>query len=103
MLIGVTLRSLGESKWQKARQPTGNCPVDVNLSVDQMLGSLWAMTLALLSGYGGRSAGEVGTEDFSDNLIVQLGTVTEDLNRRWYERNTGHSVGSVQKVGPASR
>src|SRR6476660_3064418 len=41
--------------------------------------------------------GEVEPEDLSDNLIVQLGTVTEDLNRRWYERNTGHSVGSVQK------
>jgi predicted phage-related endonuclease len=41
--------------------------------------------------------GEVGPEDLSHNLIVQLGTVTEDLNRRWYERNTGQSVGSVQK------
>ena len=30
--------------------------------------------------------GEVEPEDLSDNLIVQLGTVTEDLNRRWYER-----------------
>ena len=36
--------------------------------------------------------GEVEPEDLSDNLIVQLGTVTEDLNRRWYERNTGHAV-----------
>ena len=35
--------------------------------------------------------GEVEPEDLSDNLIVQLGTVTEDLNRRWYERNTGTS------------
>ena len=41
--------------------------------------------------------GEVGPEDLSDNLIVQLGTVTEDLNRRWYERNTGNSVKDVQK------
>ena len=41
--------------------------------------------------------GEVEPEDLSDNLIVQLGTVTEDLNRRWYERNTGHAVKDVQK------
>ncbi len=41
--------------------------------------------------------GEVEPEDLSENLIVQLGTVTEDLNRRWYERNTGQSVKGVQK------
>jgi predicted phage-related endonuclease len=41
--------------------------------------------------------GEVEPEDLSDNLIVQLGTVTEDLNRRWYERNTGHSIKDVQR------
>ena len=35
--------------------------------------------------------------DLSDNLIVQVGTITEDLNRRWYERNTGQSVEHVQK------
>jgi predicted phage-related endonuclease len=41
--------------------------------------------------------GEVESEDLSDNLIVQLGSVTEDLNRRWYERNTGHAIKDVQK------
>jgi predicted phage-related endonuclease len=41
--------------------------------------------------------GEVEPQDLSNNLVVQLGTVTEDLNRRWYERNTGQVVGSVQK------
>jgi putative phage-type endonuclease len=40
--------------------------------------------------------GEVGPEDLSTNLIVQLGLVTEDLNRQWYERNTGNSVTDVQ-------
>jgi predicted phage-related endonuclease len=40
--------------------------------------------------------GEVGPEDLSSNLIVQLGLVTEDLNRQWYERNTGHSITDVQ-------
>ena len=31
------------------------------------------------------------------NLIVQLGTVTEHLNRHWYERNTGQVVTEVQR------
>jgi predicted phage-related endonuclease len=41
--------------------------------------------------------GEIGAEDLSGNLIVQLGTATEDLNRSWYERNTGHRVTDVQR------
>jgi len=41
--------------------------------------------------------GENEPEDLSDNLIVQLGAVTEDLNRRWYERNTGRAIGDVQR------
>jgi predicted phage-related endonuclease len=40
--------------------------------------------------------GEVEPEDLSGNLIVQLGLVTEALNRHWYERNTGQTVESVQ-------
>ncbi len=41
--------------------------------------------------------GEIEPEDLSENLIVQLGTVTEDLNRRWYERNTGRTIKHVQR------
>src|SRR4029079_2314526 len=41
--------------------------------------------------------GEAEAEDLSGNLIVQLGTVTEDLNRSWYERNTGRRVADVQR------
>ena len=41
--------------------------------------------------------GEVEPEDLSGNLIVQLGLVTEDLNRRWYERNTGQTITDVQR------
>jgi predicted phage-related endonuclease len=41
--------------------------------------------------------GEVEPEDLSGNLIVQLGVVTEDLNRRWYEANTGHVITDVQR------
>src|SRR5271154_5649831 len=40
--------------------------------------------------------GEIGPEDLSTNLIVQLGLVTEDLNRQWYERNTGKAIKDVQ-------
>ena len=41
--------------------------------------------------------GEAEPEDLSGNLIVQLGNVTEDLNRSWYERNSGRKVGHVQQ------
>jgi len=41
--------------------------------------------------------GELEPEDLSGNLIVQLGAVTEDLNRRWYEANTGEVVTDVQQ------
>ena len=41
--------------------------------------------------------GEAEPEDFSDNLLVQLGVATEALNRSWYERNTGRIVGDVQR------
>jgi predicted phage-related endonuclease len=41
--------------------------------------------------------GEAEPEDLSGNLIVQLGLVTEELNRHWYERNTGQTVECVQR------
>jgi predicted phage-related endonuclease len=41
--------------------------------------------------------GEVGPEDLSGNLIVQLGAVTEELNRRWYEATTGQVITDVQR------
>ena len=41
--------------------------------------------------------GDTEPEDLSGNLIVQLGTVTEDLNRAWYERNTSRRVTDVQR------
>ena len=40
--------------------------------------------------------GEVEPEDLSGNLIVQLGVVTEPLNRLWYQRNTGQVLTGVQ-------
>jgi YqaJ-like viral recombinase domain len=41
--------------------------------------------------------GEAEPEDLSGNLIVQLGAVTEELNRSWYERITGRRVADVQR------
>ena len=41
--------------------------------------------------------GEAEPEDLSGNLVVQLGVVTEALNRHWYERNTGQVVTAVQR------
>jgi predicted phage-related endonuclease len=41
--------------------------------------------------------GEAEPEDLSGNLVVQLGAVTEELNRSWYERNTGRRVTDVQR------
>jgi putative phage-type endonuclease len=42
--------------------------------------------------------GEAEPEDLSGNLIVQLGVATEELNRAWYERNTGRSVRDIQRL-----
>jgi predicted phage-related endonuclease len=41
--------------------------------------------------------GEIEPEDLSGNLLVQLGLATEELNRRWYEANTGQVVTDIQK------
>jgi predicted phage-related endonuclease len=41
--------------------------------------------------------GEADPEDLSGNLIVQLGSATEELNRSWFERNTGRRVTDVQR------
>jgi predicted phage-related endonuclease len=41
--------------------------------------------------------GEIEPEDLSGNLLVQLGSVTENLNQLWYERNTGQVITDVQR------
>ena len=41
--------------------------------------------------------GEEASLDLSGVLIAQLGVVTEDLNRRWYELNSGNRVSDVQR------
>jgi predicted phage-related endonuclease len=41
--------------------------------------------------------GELEPQDLYSNLIVHLGVVTEDLNRRWYEANAGQVITDVQR------
>ena len=41
--------------------------------------------------------GEAEPEDLSGDLLIQLGAVTEQLNRHWYEKNTGQVVTGVQR------
>lgn len=53
--------------------------------------------LAALTRLWQQKRGEIEPEDLSGDLAVQLGTATEPLNRYWYERNTGHAVGHVQR------
>jgi predicted phage-related endonuclease len=45
----------------------------------------------------GEKRGELEPEDLSGNLIVQLGVITEPLNRRWFERNTARTLQDVQR------
>jgi putative phage-type endonuclease len=40
--------------------------------------------------------GEAEPQDYSGNLIVQLGVATEALNRRWFERTNGQVIKDVQ-------
>ncbi len=41
--------------------------------------------------------GEIEPQDLSGNLVVQLGVATEELNRCWYEANTGQVITDIQK------
>jgi predicted phage-related endonuclease len=41
--------------------------------------------------------GEVEPEDLSGNLVVQLGVVTEELNRHWYQANSNQVLTDVQR------
>jgi predicted phage-related endonuclease len=41
--------------------------------------------------------GEAAPIDLSGVLVVQLGLVTEDLNRRWYEQNSGFRISDIQR------
>src|SRR6516162_3736177 len=40
--------------------------------------------------------GEIEPEDLTSNLVVQLGLATEELNRRWFQANSGQVLTDVQ-------
>ena len=60
-----------------------------------MRGSLWATMRVPSFGWWREKRGEVEPEDLSGNLVVQLGLATEDLNRRWYQANSGQVLTDV--------
>src|SRR5215213_7734277 len=41
--------------------------------------------------------GEVEPQDLSGNLLVQFGCATEDLNRRWFEREAARPLHKIQR------
>jgi predicted phage-related endonuclease len=82
MLLGQKIRN-----YQDRRLFIGGSDARIIMSNDEAaLVRLWR-----------EKRGEAEPEDLSGNLIVQLGTATEDLNRAWYERNSGRRVRDVQR------
>ena len=81
------MRQTGFSNWSHRRSFIGGSDARIIMGNDEAaLIRLWR-----------EKRGEVDPEDLSGNLIVQLGTATEELNRAWHERNTGRSVRDVQR------
>jgi predicted phage-related endonuclease len=77
---------MGATMWKDRRQFIGGSDARIIMGSDEAaLVRLWR-----------EKRGEAEPEDLSGNLIVQLGAVTEDLNRRWYELNSGQVIIDVQ-------
>jgi predicted phage-related endonuclease len=53
------------------------------------------MTRPPYSAFGAKSVARLN--HLSGNLIVQLGLATEELNRRWYQANTGQVLTDIQR------
>ena len=82
----VTMKPNVPDSWHR-RSFLGGSDARTIMGTDETaLGRLWR-----------EKRGEAEPEDLSGNLIVQLGLVTEDLNRHWYEANTGQTVKDVQR------
>jgi len=76
-----------KSTWAERRGFIGGSDARIIMGMDEAaLLRLWR-----------EKRGESEPEDLSGNLIVQLGLATEDLNRRWYEANTGQVITDIQK------
>src|SRR5262249_34004880 len=77
----------------KFRRPVDRSSFIGGLDARIIMGADEAALVRLLQ----EKRGEAEPEDLSGNLIVQLGSATEELNRSWYERNTGRRVRDVQR------
>jgi predicted phage-related endonuclease len=78
---------MSSSLWKDRRYFIGGSDARIIMGNDEAaLLSLWR-----------EKRGEIEPEDLSGNLVVQLGLATEELNRRWYEANTGQVVTDIQK------
>jgi hypothetical protein len=82
--------------WQPRRVRLKQPAIDATLSAAPTPGSSWARTKRPFTALR-EKRGEGAPVDLSAVLIVQLGLVTEDLNRRWCELNSGHRVTDVQR------
>jgi hypothetical protein len=77
----------GSGDWARRRAFIGGSDARIIMGSDEAaLIRLWQ-----------EKRGEAEPEDLSGNLIVQLGCATEELNRSWYERNSGQSVTDIQR------
>jgi hypothetical protein len=73
--------------WKERRYFIGGSDARIVIGTDQAaLLRLWR-----------EKRGEAEPEDLSRNLIVRLGLATEELNRRWYEANTGRVITDIQR------
>jgi len=83
----MTARDTGVPKRHDRRRFIGGSDARIIMGTDEnALIRLWR-----------EKRGEVEPEDLSGNLVVQLGLATEELNRRWYQSNTGQVVTEIQK------
>jgi len=87
-LVGVSLSDSPKSKKRaEQRYFIGGSDAHIIMGKDEdALIRLWR-----------EKRGEIEPQDLSGDLVVQLGNVTEDLNRRWYEANTEQVVVDIQK------
>ena len=82
--MSALLATLGLSAEQKALRKNGIGGSDANIIMggdEKKLLRLWR-----------EKRGEIGPEDLSDNLAVQMGSFTEPFNAAWFEKNTGYLV-----------
>jgi hypothetical protein len=81
------MKARGSGDWARRRAFIGGSDARIIMGSDEAaLIRLWQ-----------EKRGEAEPEDLSGNLIVQLGCATEELNRSWYERNSGQSVTDIQR------